>query len=58
MTTIRDIFDALCRIAPLELQMDFDNAGFQVGHADREVRRVLLALDATDAVRPSSRARR
>jgi dinuclear metal center YbgI/SA1388 family protein len=30
--------------------MDFDNAGFQVGHADREVQRVLLALDATDAV--------
>ena len=50
MTTIRDIFDELCRIAPLELQMDFDNAGFQLGHADREVRRVLLALDVTDNV--------
>jgi len=50
MTAIRDIFAALCRIAPLELQMDFDNAGFQIGHAEREVRRVLLALDATDTV--------
>lgn len=50
MTTIRDIFDALCSIAPLELQMEFDNAGFQIGRAEREVQRVLLALDATDAV--------
>ena len=50
MTAIRDIFTALCRIAPLELQMDFDNAGFQIGRAEREVYHVLLALDATDAV--------
>lgn len=50
MKTIRDIFSVLCEIAPLELQMDFDNAGFQIGRADREVRRVLLALDVTDAV--------
>ena len=50
MTTNQNVFDALCHIAPLELQMDFDNAGFQVGHADREVQRVLLALDVTDAV--------
>ena len=50
MTAIRDIFAALCHIAPLELQMDFDNAGFQIGRSEREVHRVLLALDATDAV--------
>ena len=50
MTRIQDVFDELCRIAPLELQMDFDNAGFQVGRRDREVHRVLLALDATDEV--------
>ena len=43
MTRIQDIFDELCRMAPLELQMDFDNAGFQVGRRDREARRVLLA---------------
>lgn len=48
MTRIRDILDALCELAPLELQMGFDNAGFQLGHADAEVRRVLLALDVTD----------
>lgn len=50
MTEIQDIFAVLCRVAPLELQMDFDNAGFQIGRAEREVHRVLLALDATDAV--------
>ena len=50
MTAIRDIFTALCHIAPLELQMDFDNAGFQIGRSEREVHHVLLALDATDAV--------
>ena len=50
MTTISDVFHALCRMAPLELQMDFDNAGFQLGRSNREVRRVLLALDVTDAV--------
>ena len=50
MTTIQNIFDELCRIAPLELQMDFDNAGLQIGRTDREVRCVLLALDVTDDV--------
>jgi len=50
MTLIQELYDELCRMAPPELQMDFDNAGFQIGHRDWEVRRVLLALDATDAV--------
>ena len=48
MTRIQDVFDELCRIAPLELQMDFDNAGFPVGRRYRELQHVLLALDATD----------
>ena len=55
MTTVQNVFDELCRIAPLELQMDFDNAGFQLGHADREVRRVLLSLDVTDEVAEEAR---
>lgn len=49
MTKVIDIFRELCEIAPLELQMSFDNAGFQVGHADGEVHRALLALDVSDA---------
>ena len=56
MTTIRDIFKTLCGIAPLELQMGFDNAGFQLGRIDREARRVLLALDVTDAVAEEARS--
>lgn len=50
MTTVGDLYQALCEIAPLELQMSFDNAGFQIGHADATVRCALLALDVTDAV--------
>lgn len=50
MTSIQDLFDFLCELAPLELQMDFDNAGFQLGYARKPVSRVLLALDVTDPV--------
>ena len=50
MTSVCEIFQALCRIAPPELQMDFDNSGCQLGRMGREVHRVLLALDATDEV--------
>ena len=57
MTTNRDIFGALCELAPLHLQMDFDNAGFQLGHPDREVGCVLLALDVTDAVTQEAKER-
>ena len=50
MPTVHDIFRRICTWAPLELQMDFDNSGFLVGRGDREVRRVLLSLDITQAV--------
>jgi len=50
MTKVHELFEELCRIAPLEKQMGFDNAGFQIGHGERPVRRVLLALDCTDSV--------
>ena len=50
MKTVSDVFAVLCRIAPLELQMEFDNSGFLVGRQDRELHRVLLALDITDEV--------
>lgn len=48
--TNRDIFDYLCELAPLELQLGFDNAGFLVGNKDADVKRVLLSLDVTDDV--------
>ena len=50
MTRINDVYSYLCVLAPLELQMSFDNAGFQLGRGGNEVRRALLALDVTDAV--------
>ena len=50
MTRINDVYSYLCELAPLEKQMSFDNAGFQLGRSGNEVHRVLLALDVTDDV--------
>ena len=50
MTRINDVYSYLCELAPLEMQMGFDNAGFQIGRGGNEVHRVLMALDVTDAV--------
>jgi len=50
MIKISDIYNYLCELAPLELQMDFDNSGFQIGRPDNSVSKVLLALDVTDEV--------
>lgn len=50
MATVRDIYTLLDQKAPFRWQMGFDNAGFLVGHADKEVTRVLVALDITPAV--------
>ncbi len=50
MRSADEIFRFLCSLAPLELQADFDNAGFLVGRKQSPVNRVLLSLDITDAV--------
>ena len=50
MNTVNDIFSALCRIAPLELQLSYDNAGFLIGRGDAPAAKVLLSLDVTDEV--------
>lgn len=50
MAIVSDVFDYLCRLAPLQLQMDFDNSGLLLGRKDNKVSKVLLALDVTDAV--------
>lgn len=50
MTTVGNIYDFLCELAPLELQMGFDNSGFQLGHKSAQVQRALLSLDVTDEV--------
>ncbi|MCR5577345.1 MAG: Nif3-like dinuclear metal center hexameric protein [Oscillospiraceae bacterium] len=50
MTLINDVYEYLCELAPLSLQMEFDNSGFQLGRGRAKISRVLLALDVTDAV--------
>lgn len=50
MSSVNDIYENLCALAPPELQLDFDNSGFLLGHRDAEVKNVLLALDITEAV--------
>ena len=50
MTSCGDVFSFLCELAPTELQMDFDNAGFLIGRKSAEVTEILVALDVTDAV--------
>ena len=50
MPTVQEIEQALFRLAPRELAMDWDNVGHLEGDPHQEVRRVLVALDATEAV--------
>ena len=47
MAAVNEVFQALDQWAPFETQMDFDNAGFLVGRGDRQVKRILVALDIT-----------
>lgn len=50
MSTITHIYDAIDRLAPFWLTMDFDNTGILVGDRNREIACALLALDCTPAV--------
>lgn len=50
MTKVYDVYKLIQEKAPFEIQMDFDNAGFLVGRAERAINRVLIALDITEAV--------
>ncbi len=50
MTTVKDIFDYLNKLAPIELKMDFDNVGVLVGSKKSAVTKCLVALDITDDV--------
>ena len=52
MATVTEIYHMLDEAAPFETQMSFDNAGFLVGHGERAVDRLLVALDITlDVIR-------
>ena len=50
MPTLRDIEKALCRLAPKETAMEGDNVGLLIGRPDREVTKILVALDVTEDV--------
>lgn len=50
MSKVAEIMSFLEEIAPLELKVESDNPGLLVGLEDREVSRILVALDITDDV--------
>ena len=45
MTTVADILKCIETIAPRYMKMDWDNVGLNCGRSDREVKKVLVALD-------------
>ncbi len=47
---LKEVIDALERLAPLRLQDEWDNSGLQVGFPDAEVSRVLVCLDVTEKI--------
>ena len=47
---LREILDRLEQLSPASFAMDWDNSGLQLGDRDAEIRRVLIAVDATKEV--------
>ena len=45
MTTVADILNFIEGIAPPYMKMDWDNCGLLCGRKDKEVRKILVALD-------------
>lgn len=50
MASIKDIYNFIDSISPFSLQMSFDNAGLLIGHSDKKVEKILVALDITEEV--------
>lgn len=50
MPAVREIERALYELAPRDLAMEWDNVGLLIGRPDREVAKILVALDVTEAV--------
>ena len=46
----REIIKEIEARYPKHYAMEWDNVGLQVGRSDKEVKRIYLALDATDEV--------
>ena len=43
----RELIEKLEELAPKSLACDWDNPGFLAGRGDKEIKKVLVALDAT-----------
>ncbi len=50
MSRVIDFYKFIDTIAPFDTQESWDNSGFLVGDGEKEVKKVLLALDATEDV--------
>ena len=50
MSKVIDFYNFIDSIAPFETQESWDNSGFLVGDGEKEVTKVLVALDATEDV--------
>ncbi len=50
MTTVKNIYDYINSIAPFDAQEEWDNSGHLVGDFRKEVKKCVMALDATKAV--------
>lgn len=46
----RTIIELMEKIAPLYLAESWDNVGFQIGNKDKEVKRIMVALDITETI--------
>ena len=45
MATVNDILNFIETLAPRSMKMDWDNVGLNVGRRDKEVKKILVALD-------------
>lgn len=50
MTTVKNIYDYINRIAPFDTQEEWDNSGFLIGEYRKEVKKAVLCLDVTKNV--------
>lgn len=48
--TVKDIYDYLNEIAPFDTAEEWDNCGLLVGSYEKEVKKIYIALDVTNAV--------
>ncbi|MCC8073915.1 MAG: Nif3-like dinuclear metal center hexameric protein [Clostridiales bacterium] len=50
MTTVKNIYDYINSVAPFDKQEEWDNSGFLIGEFRKEVKTVVISLDATKNV--------